>query len=120
MIAAQPSCGVGWRRRAARSGCGAATPPSRRTPWRLPLAPLALELLRLAVDLVGGGAERRRDVAAGRRAVEEVLAAGVQRHLGVMRDFSFVSTTCAETALSLSIRERRREALLDEPSEWRA
>ena len=76
----------------------------RRNALALALAPAALQAAHLAIDFVGRGAERRCDVAAGRLPVEEVLAACVQRDLRVHARFSLVSTTCAETALSLSSR----------------
>jgi hypothetical protein len=47
------------------------------------VAPLALQFLRLVFQLLCRRAERGRHVAAGRGAMEEVLASGVQRQVDV-------------------------------------
>ena len=65
--------------RAVRGAADAAL--AAEMPCALPLGPLAFQLLDLTIDLVDRRAQRGLRVASRRLAVEEVLAARVQRHL---------------------------------------
>ena len=95
------------RPRRRRSGFG------REIALPLPLRPFALQLLRPGVRSCRSAAPSAvRGIAAGRFAVQEMLAARVQRHLGAGTATSrFVTTTCADTRAVVEQPQRRREPL---------